>query len=92
MSNNKHFIDLTLISPRIKLRQSDNIILDNQDTKESIADFVCALKRKITNFPDIYYTTLEASQFPPKFACDQQEGQSKLQRKLDPYQNLKRND
>ena len=49
-SNNKHIIDLILNSPRIKISQSDNIILDNRDTKESIVDFVCALKRKIPIF------------------------------------------
>ena len=37
--------------PRIRLIQSENIILDNRDTKESIVDFVCALKRKIPTFP-----------------------------------------
>ena len=45
-SNNKHPIDLILKSPRIRLSQSENIILDNRDTKESIVDFVCALKQK----------------------------------------------
>ena len=64
-SNNKHIIDLILNSPRIKLSQSDNIILDNRDTKESNADFVCALKRKNTDFPDIFFTILEATQLPP---------------------------
>ena len=49
-SKNKHIIDLTLNSPRIKLSHSDNIILDNRDTKESIVDFVCALKRKKKRF------------------------------------------
>ena len=43
-SNNKHIIDLILNSPRIKLSQSDSIILDYRDTKESIVDFVCTLK------------------------------------------------
>ena len=52
-------------SPRTKLSQSDNIILDNRDKKESIADFVCALERKNTNFPDNYFTILEATQLPP---------------------------
>ena len=66
-SNNKQIIDLMLISPRIKLSQSDNIILDNRDTTESILDFVCTLKRKNTDFPDIYFTILEATQLPPKF-------------------------
>ena len=49
-SNNKHIIDLILNSPRIKLSQSDNIILHNRDTKESIVDFVCTLKQKISIF------------------------------------------
>ena len=65
-SNNKHNIDLILKFPRIKLSQSDNIILDNRDTEEAIADIVCALKRKNTDFPDNYLTILEATQLPPK--------------------------
>ena len=69
-SNKKHIIELILNSPRIKLSQSDNIILDNRDTKESIVDFVCALKRKNTDFPDIYFTNLEANQLPPKLVIN----------------------
>ena len=69
-SNNKHLIDLILNSPRIRLSQSENIILDNRDTKESIVDFVCALKRKNTVFPDIYFTILEATQIPPKLVAN----------------------
>ena len=65
-SKNKHINDLILNSTRIKLSQSDNIILDNRDTKE----FVCALKRKNTNFPDIYLTILEATQLPPKLVIN----------------------
>ena len=65
-SNKKHIIDLILNSPRIKFSQSDNLILDNRDTNESILDFVCALKRKNTGFPDTYFTILEAFQLPPK--------------------------
>ena len=69
-SNNKHIIDLILNSPRIKLSQSDNIILDNRATKESIVDFVCTLKRKNTDFSDIYFTILEATQLPPKLVIN----------------------
>ena len=65
-SNKKHLIDLILNSPGIRLSQSENIKLDNRDRKESIADFLCALKRKNTNFPDNYFTILEATQIPPK--------------------------
>ena len=68
-SNNKHLIDLILSSPRIKLSQSENIILGYRDTKESIVDFVYALKRNKTDFPDIYFTILEATQIPPKQEC-----------------------
>ena len=70
-SNNKHLIGLILNSPRIRLCQSENIILENRDTKESIVDFVCALKRKNTDFPDIYFTTLEATQIPPKLVANE---------------------
>ena len=42
MSNNKHL--------RINLGQSDNIILENRDAKESIVDFVCILNEKTAIF------------------------------------------
>ena len=65
-----HIIDLKLNSPRIILSQSDNFLLANRDTKESNVDFECALKRKNTNFPDIYFTILEATQLPPKLVIN----------------------
>ena len=65
-SNSKHIIDLILSSPRIKLSQSDTSILDSRDTKKSIVDFVCALKRKNTDFPVFYFTILKAIQLLPK--------------------------
>ena len=69
-SNNKHLNELLLNSPRISLSQSENIILDNRDTQESIVDFVCALKRKNVDFPDIYFSILEATQIPPKLVIN----------------------
>ena len=69
-SNNKNIIDLILNSLRIKISQSDNIILDNRDTKESIVDFVYALKQKNTDFPDIYFTILEATHISPKLVIN----------------------
>ena len=69
-SNNKHLIDLILNSPRIRLSQSESIILDNRDTKESIVDFMCALKRKNIDFTDIYFTILEATRIPPKLVVN----------------------
>ena len=70
-SDNKHLIDLILNSPRVKLGQSENIILENRDTKESIVDFVRALKQKNTDFADIYVTILEANQIPPKLVINE---------------------
>ena len=87
--NNKHIIDLILNSPRIKLSQSDNITLDNRDTKESIVDFVCALKRKNTNFPDIYFNILEATQLPPKLVINKN-AKAKDKGTWIPFKNLKR--
>ena len=69
-NNNQHIIDSFLNSPRIKLSQSDNFIIENRDKKESIVDFVCALKIKKTDCPDIYLTILEAIQLPPKFVIN----------------------
>ena len=62
-------------SPTIKLSQSDNIIREIRDTKKSIVDFVCALKRKKNNnFQDIYFSILEATQLPPKFVRTEELG------------------
>ena len=69
-SNNNHIIDFIVNSPGIKISQSDNIILDNRDTIESIVDFVCALKQKNTDFPVIYFTILEATHIPPKLVTN----------------------
>ena len=44
----------TIMSSRKKINQSDDIILDNRDLKESIADFVRALNQKNTYFPGVY--------------------------------------
>ena len=70
ISKKKHIIDIILSSPRTKLSQSDNFTLDYRDTKESSVDFVCALKRKNTNFPVIYFTILKVNQLPPKFVTN----------------------
>ena len=87
-SNNEHIIDLILNSPRIKLSQSDNYIFGNRDTKESIVDFVCALKRKKNKvFSDNYFTFLEATQVSLKLVINRN---AKTKRNLDPFHNLKK--
>ena len=60
-SNNKNIIDLILNSPRNKISQSDNIILDNRDTKESILDF--RYKNKIRR-------NLKGIQVPPNLVIN----------------------
>ena len=46
-SKNKHLCDLILNFSRSELSQSENIIFDERDTKESNEDLVCSLERKI---------------------------------------------
>ena len=43
--------------------------IDNQDTKESISDFVCALKQKTPTF-QIFISILETTQLPPKLVIN----------------------
>ena len=69
-SNNKHLFDLIFNYPIIKQSQSENIIIDNRDTKESIVDFVCALKRKNIDFVDIHFILLELTQTPLKLVIN----------------------
>ena len=45
-SNNKHIFDLILNSPRIKISQSDKIILDNRDTRIYCRLCVCTKAKK----------------------------------------------
>ena len=58
---NESVVDQILECPRIKLSLSDSILLDGRDTKSAFTDFVYALKRKNFEFPDIYYTILDAT-------------------------------
>ena len=54
-------VDQILISPRVKLSLNDKILLDGRDTEVAFADFIFPLKRKNVDFPDIYYTILDAT-------------------------------
>ncbi len=57
----KSIVDQILESPRIRLSNSDTIILDGRDTLVSIVEFVRDLKRKNPQIPDIYFTILDAT-------------------------------
>ena len=58
-------IDKTLSCSRIKLSNSQTIILDGFDTGVLISDFTLHLRRKNTDAPDIYFTLLDAAEISP---------------------------
>ena len=60
-SNNKHPIDLVLTSPRVKLTQSENMKLENQDFCR-LCVFTKAKKYRLSRY--LLYI-LEATQNPP---------------------------
>ena len=54
-------IDKILSCSRIKLSNSQTIILDGVDTGVLISDFILHLRRKNADVPDIYFTLLDAA-------------------------------
>ena len=58
-------IDKILSCSRIKLSNSQTIILDGVDTGVLISDFTLHLRRKNADVPDIYFTLLDAAGISP---------------------------
>ena len=58
-------IDKILSCPRIKLSNSQTIILDGVDTGVLISDFTLHLRRNNADVPDIYFTLLDAAGISP---------------------------
>ena len=58
-------IDKILSCSRIKLSNSQSIILDGVDTGVLISDFTLHLRRKNADVPDIYFTLLDAAGISP---------------------------
>ena len=58
-------LDKILSCPRIKLSNSQTIILDGVDTGVLISDFTLHLRRKNADVPDIYFTLLDAAGISP---------------------------
>ena len=54
-----------LESPRIKLSNSNTLILDGTETGVLLKDFAQRLKRKNVPVPDIYFTLLDAASITP---------------------------
>ena len=64
-------IDKTLSCFRIKLSNSQTIILDGVDTGVLISDFTLHLSRKNSDLPDIYFTLLDAAGTSPSLVFNQ---------------------
>lgn len=62
---NNSLVDSILSSPRLRLSSSDTILLDGRDTNVSLVDFIYKIKRKNEDFPDIYFTILDAAKLTP---------------------------
>ena len=64
-------IDNILSCSRIKLSNSQTIILDGVDTGVLISDFTLRLRRKNVDVPDIYFTLLDAAGISPSLVFSQ---------------------
>ena len=57
-------VDKILSCPRIKLPNSQTLILDGVETEIFLSDFVQHMRRKNADVPDIYFTLLDAGLSP----------------------------
>ena len=64
-------IDKILSCSRIKLSNSQTIILDGVDTGVLISDFTPHLRRENADVPDIYFTLLDAAGISPSLVFNQ---------------------
>ena len=64
-------IDKILSCSRIKLSNSQTIILDGVDTGVLISVFTLHLRRKNADVPDIYFTLLDAAGISPSLVFNQ---------------------
>ena len=64
-------IDKILSCSRMKLSNSQTIILDGVDTGVLISDFTLHLRRKNADVPDIYFILLDAAGISPSVVFNQ---------------------
>ena len=64
-------VDKILSCPRIKLSNSQALILDGVETGIFLLDFAQQLFRKIADVPDIYFTLLDAADISPTLILNQ---------------------
>ena len=64
-------IDNIILCSRIKLSNSQTIILDGVDTGVLFSDFTLHFRRKKVDVPDIYFTLLDAAGISPSLIFNQ---------------------
>ena len=64
-------VDKILSCPRIKLSNSQTLILDGIETEIFLSDFAQQLRRKNADVPDIYFTLLDAAGISPTLILNQ---------------------
>ena len=64
-------VDKILCCPRIKLSNSQILILDGAETRIFLSDSAQQLRRKNADVPDIYLTLLDAAGIPPTLILNQ---------------------
>ena len=64
-------VDKILSCPRIKLSNSQTLILDGVETGIFLSGFVQQLRRKNADVPDIYFTLLDAASLSPTLLLNQ---------------------
>ena len=64
-------VDKFLSCPRIKLSNSQTLILDGVETGIFLSDFVQQLRRRNADVPDIYFTLIDAAGISPTLILDQ---------------------
>ena len=64
-------VDKNLFCPRIRLSNSQTLILDGVETGIFLLDFAQQLRRKNAEVPDIYFTLLDAASISPTLILNQ---------------------
>ena len=70
-SKTDSLVDKILSCPRIKLSNSQTLILDGVETGNFLSDFAQQLRCKNADIPDTYFTLLDAAEISPTLILNQ---------------------
>ena len=87
-SKTDSLVDKILSYQRVKLSNSQTLILDSVETGILLLDFAQQLYRKNAEVPDIYFTFLDAAGISSTLILNQNAKAKERERKLGPFQNL----